>query len=36
VRIENNVVIQKNGVLDLMKNIPEEVEEIEELMNAKK
>jgi Xaa-Pro aminopeptidase len=34
VRIENNVVIQKNGVLDLMKNIPEEVEEIEEIMNS--
>jgi Xaa-Pro aminopeptidase len=35
VRIENNVVIQKNGILDLMKNVPVEVEEIEELMNAK-
>jgi Xaa-Pro aminopeptidase len=34
VRIENNVVIQKNGVLDLMKNIPEEVEEIEDIMNS--
>lgn len=34
VRIENNVVIQKNGVVDLMKNIPVEAEEIEELMNA--
>lgn len=34
VRIENNVVIQKNGVFDLMKNIPVEAEEIEELMNA--
>lgn len=33
VRIENNVVIQENGVLDLMKNIPVEVEEIESLMN---
>jgi len=33
VRIENNVVIQKNGVLDLMKSIPVEAEEIEELMN---
>jgi Xaa-Pro aminopeptidase len=35
VRIENNVVIQKNGLFDLMKNIPIEVEEIEELMNSK-
>lgn len=35
VRIENNVVIQKNGVVDLMKTIPIEVEEIEELMNSK-
>jgi len=34
VRIENNVVIQKNGVLDLMKSIPIEAEEIEEIMNA--
>jgi Xaa-Pro aminopeptidase len=35
VRIENNVVVKKNGVFDLMKNIPVEAEEIEELMNAK-
>jgi Xaa-Pro aminopeptidase len=34
VRIENNVVITKTGVLDLMKNTPVEVEEIEELMNS--
>ncbi len=34
IRIENNVVIGKNGVLDLMKNIPVEVEDIEERMNA--
>jgi Xaa-Pro aminopeptidase len=34
VRLENNVVIQKNGILDLMKNIPIEVEEIEEIMNG--
>ena len=34
IRIENNVVIQRNGVYDLMKNIPIEVEEIEEIMNA--
>ena len=35
VRIENNVVIEKNGVHDLMKNIPIEAEEIEEIMNSK-
>ncbi len=34
IRIENNVVIQKNGVYDLMKNIPIELEEIEEIMNS--
>ncbi len=34
IRIENNVVIGKDGVLDLMKNIPVEVDEIEESMNA--
>lgn len=33
VRIENNVVITQKGTHDLMKNIPVEVEEIEELMN---
>lgn len=33
IRLENDVVITKNGVNDLMKNIPIEVEEIEELMN---
>jgi Xaa-Pro aminopeptidase len=35
IRIENNVMIKKNGILDLMKNIPEEAEEIEDLMNSK-
>lgn len=35
VRLENNVVIRKNGVDDLMKNIPIEADEIEELMNSK-
>ncbi len=34
IRLENNVVIQKKGVLDLMRNIPIEAEEIEELMNG--
>lgn len=34
IRLENNVVITSNGLIDLMKNIPIEAEEIEELMNA--
>jgi Xaa-Pro aminopeptidase len=34
VRIENDVVIGKDSNFDLMKDIPIEVEEIEELMNA--
>jgi Xaa-Pro aminopeptidase len=35
VRLEDDVVIQKQGApLNLMKNIPIEVEEIEALMNA--
>lgn len=35
IRLENNVVIEKNGFKDLMKNIPIEAEEIEDLMNSK-
>lgn len=35
IRLENNMVIEKNGVKDLMKNIPIEAEEIEDLMNSK-
>jgi Xaa-Pro aminopeptidase len=35
IRLENNVVITKTGVKDLMKNIPIEAEEIEDLMNSK-
>ncbi|MBX2965666.1 MAG: aminopeptidase P family protein [Cyclobacteriaceae bacterium] len=35
IRLENNVVITKSGVKDLMKNIPVEAEEIEDLMNSK-
>lgn len=35
IRIENNVVVTKKGVIDLMKSIPVEAEEIEELMNSK-
>jgi len=34
IRLENNVVIEKNGVFDLMKNIPLEADEIEEIMNS--
>lgn len=34
VRLENDILITKNGNLDLMVNIPIEVDEIEELMNA--
>ena len=35
IRLENNVVITKSGVQDLMKHIPIEAEEIEDLMNSK-
>jgi len=35
IRLENNVVIGKDKNLDLMKNIPIEAEEIEEIMNSK-
>jgi len=35
IRLENNVVITRNGVKDLMKNIPIETEEIEDLMNSR-
>lgn len=37
VRIENNIVIQENGYIDLMDevNMPIEVEEIEEIMNSR-
>ena len=35
IRLENNVVIGKNKNSDLMKNIPIEMEEIEDLMNRK-
>lgn len=34
VRIENNILVTDKGPVDLMKNIPIEVEEIEELMNS--
>lgn len=35
IRLENNILITKNGQINLMKNIPIEPEEIEELMNHK-
>lgn len=35
IRIENNVVIKDDGIFDLMKNIPVEAAEIEEIMNSK-
>jgi Xaa-Pro aminopeptidase len=34
VRLENDVVITENGIIDLMANIPIEVEHLEDLMNA--
>lgn len=34
IRLENNILITENGNIDLMANIPLEVEHIEELMNA--
>lgn len=33
IRLENNIVVQQNGFLDLMADIPIEAEEIEQLMN---
>lgn len=35
IRLENNVLITSKGQMDLMKNIPLEADEIEELMNQK-
>lgn len=35
IRIENNVVIKKDGIHDLMKHIPVEVDDIEDRMNSK-
>jgi Xaa-Pro aminopeptidase len=35
IRLENNILITRDGNRDLMKNIPIEAEEIEELMNGK-
>lgn len=35
IRIENDIVVSEKGPIDLMKNIPIEAEEIEEIMNSK-
>ncbi len=35
IRIENDILITEDGIIDLMADIPIEVEEIEDLMNAK-
>ncbi len=34
IRIENNILITKNGNIDLMDDIPVEAEEIEAIMNS--
>jgi Xaa-Pro aminopeptidase len=34
IRLENNILLTENGNVNLMKNIPIEIEEIEEIMNA--
>ncbi len=34
IRLENDILVTENGPYDLMKNIPVEIEEIEELMNS--
>jgi Xaa-Pro aminopeptidase len=34
IRIENDILITENGIIDLMEDIPIEVEEIEDLMNS--
>lgn len=36
IRIENNILITENGPIDLMQEVPVEIEEIEELMSKKK
>jgi Xaa-Pro aminopeptidase len=33
IRIENDILVTKNGPIDLMSSIPIEIEEIEDLMN---
>jgi Xaa-Pro aminopeptidase len=34
IRLENNIVVKEDGILDLMENIPIEIEEIEDIMNG--
>ena len=34
IRLENDVVIQENGIIDLMQNIPIEIEDIEDIMHT--
>jgi Xaa-Pro aminopeptidase len=34
IRLENNIVIKEKGNFDLMRNIPLEADEIEEIMNS--
>lgn len=34
IRLENDIVITEDGFIDLMKDIPLEADEIEELMNS--
>ncbi len=34
IRLENDIIIQENGILDLMKDIPLEADHIEEIMNS--
>ncbi len=34
IRLENNLLITENGKINLMNNIPVEIEEIEDLMNS--
>ena len=34
IRLENDILVTANGSDDLMKNIPIEIEEIEDLMNS--
>jgi Xaa-Pro aminopeptidase len=36
IRIENNIVVMENGPVDVMSDVPVEVEEIEELMNGRR
>jgi Xaa-Pro aminopeptidase len=34
VRIENDVILTENGVIDLMEGYPTEIDEIESIMNS--